>query len=352
MAGPLGDRITAARCRLRVGRRRAEVGQVALPDGEAQPEPVAPQRSHPRVRKWLRRIGITALVTFVVATVFSLVFNAVTQPPAYLDPGFGSYVQVGSSAVHYQSWGSTGTPIVLVPGFLESTTAFSTVGPLLGEHHLVYAIDLPGYGYTRYSGPMHLHNEAALVDGFITALRLNKPTLVGHSLGAAVIGSVALTYPQDVGKVIFADGDGLKINLGPRWLRSLILASPYVTTVLRIAPHLTLLGKWLFRQVCGPHCTGPSTALLNQWLRPLRQRSGEHALHELMVNADYGLTPTQISAIPVPSAIIWGSGDQQGGSLSKTITNLHQPPVHAIKGAGHVTMIADPEAFAQAVESA
>ncbi len=312
---------------------------------------MAPPRRGGQLRRWLRRLGISLLAVFVTATVCSLVFNAVSQPPRILAPGFGAYAQVGSSAVHYETWGSGGTPIVLVPGFLEPTTAWSTLGPLLGETHVVYAIDLPGYGYTRYTGPMTLHSTAALVHGFITTLHLDRPILVGHSLGAAVIGSLALGYPQDVGKVIFADGDGLKIDLGPRWLRSLIAASPFVTTLLRIGPHFTLLDKWLFRQVCGPHCSGPSSALLERWLRPLRQRSEEHALHNLMVNSDYGLTPAQISAISVPTAIIWGSDDQQGGSLSKAITNLHHPPVHIIPGTGHLTMIADPTAFADAVLS-
>ena len=317
----------------------------------AEHRSAAPPRRGGPVRRWLRRLGISLLAVFITATTCSLIFNAVSQPPRFLAPGFGAYVQVGSSAVHYETWGTGGTPIVLVPGFLESTTAWSTVGPLLGEAHVVYAIDLPGYGYTRYTGAMTLRSTAALVHGFITALHLDRPILVGHSLGAAVIGSVALAYPQSVGKVIFADGDGLKINLGPRWLRSLILASPYVTTLLRIGPHFTLLDKWLFRQVCGPLCSGPSSAQLDHWLRPLRQRSEEHALHDLMVNSDYGLTPAQISAISVPTAVIWGSDDQQGGSLSKTITNLHHPAVHIIHDTGHLTMIADPAAFAHAVLS-
>jgi pimeloyl-ACP methyl ester carboxylesterase len=321
-------------------------------DGDAGHEqPASRQRARRRARKWLRRLGIAALAVVAAATAFSLIFNAVTQPPRVINPGFGAYVQVGTSAVHYQTWGTSGTPIVLVPGFLESSTVWSAVGPLLGEHHHVYALDLPGDGYTRYTGPLLLHNEAELVDGFIRAPHLRRPILVGHSLGAAVIGAVALTHPQQVRKVIFADGDGLSLNLGPRWLRSVILDSPYMTTVLRIGSRWTSLDKWLIKTICGPRCPAASTALTEQWVRPLHQRSDEHALHDLMVNSDYGLTPRQISAISVPSAIIWGSDDHNGGSLSDTIVNLHHPPVHIIGNAGHLTMIADPAAFARAVES-
>lgn len=103
-------------------------------------------------------------------TALSVVFNAVTTPPRFIDPGFGHYVRVGSSDVHYQRWGDGGSPIVLVPGFLESSVVWSLVGPLLGRDHVVYAVDLPGHGYTRSTGPLLLKSQAALVDGFARAV--------------------------------------------------------------------------------------------------------------------------------------------------------------------------------------
>ncbi len=317
----------------------------------SEPSPFRRRVGH-RIRTWSRRLAICALGLFVAVTAFSLIFNALSRPPQRIDPGFGDYVHVGASAVHYQRWGTRGPAIVLVPGFLESSTAWSEVGPLLGEDHVVYALDRPGDGYTRYAGPGLLPDEAALVGGFVTALHLQRPTLVGHSSGAAVVGEVALEQPGVVGKVVFADGDGLKLRIAPRWVRSVILDSPYATTSLRIGSRWTWADKWFIRMTCGPHCPPPSTMLARQWVRPLHQLSGEHALHNLILNVDNGLTPAQISAISVPSAIIWGSEDHDGGSLSDTIVNLHHPPVHVIENAGHLTMIANPEAFARAVDSA
>jgi pimeloyl-ACP methyl ester carboxylesterase len=319
-------------------------------DGDVE-QPPPERRAGRRSIKWLRRFGFGALAVVAVGTVLSLAFNALTTPPSVIDPEFGAYVQVGGSAVHYEQWGSGGSAVVLIPGFLEASTLWSAVGPLLGEHHVVYALDLPGHGYTRYRGSMLLHSQAELVDGFVRALHLERPILVGHSLGAAVAGSVALAHSEDVGKVVFADGDGLKLNLGPRWLRSLILRSPFVTSALRIGARWSSIDKWVIRRACGPRCPTPTTTLTAQWVRPLRQRAEERALHDLMVSADYGLTPRQIAAIAVPVAIIWGAADHQGGSLSETIVNLRHPPAHIIPAAGHLSMIADPEAFAQAVES-
>ena len=319
---------------------------------EDVPEPPSATRSvgH-RIRIWLRRLAISALAAFVAVTAFSLIFNALTRPPARIAPRFGKYVQVGTSAVHYQRWGHRGTAIVLVPGFLEPSVVWSAVGPLLAEKHVVYALDLPGDGYTRYAGEELLKNEAAMVDGFLRTLRLRRPILVGHSLGAAVVGDVALEHQRDVSEVIFADGDGLKLGVGPRWLPSAILLSPYVTTLLRIGSRWTWADKRFIQMTCGPECPLPSTNLTEQWVRPLHQLSDENALHGLLLNADIGLTPDQISAISVPTAIIWGSDDHDGGSLSDTVVNLHHPPVHLVDGAGHLTMIANPTAFARAVDS-
>ncbi|MEV4670840.1 alpha/beta hydrolase [Actinomadura sp. NPDC049382] len=328
------------------------MSELRVQDADTEGEqPTRPGRARRRATKWLRRIGVCVLAVVVVATAVCLIFNRATRPPVRIEPGFGAYVKVGASEVHYETWGKGGTPIVLVPGFLESSTVWSTVGPLLGKDHVVYALDLPGHGYTRYSGPMLLRDQAELVHGFVRTLRLDRPALVGHSLGAAVVGEVALRHPQDVRKVIFADGDGLKMNLGPKWLRSVVLNSPYMTTVMRIGSRWTAADKWFIKRICGASCQTPSTALTKQWVRPLHQRSGEDALRDLMINADYGLAPEQVSAISVPSAIIWGSDDGNGGSLDKTIVNLHRPPTRIIRNAGHLTMLAAPEAFAQAVES-
>ena len=303
------------------------------------------------MRTWLRRLGIGALALVVAVTGASFAFNLATRPPRRIDPGFGQYVRVGSADVHYQRWGDRGSPIVLVPGFLESSVAWSAVGPLLGEHHRVYALDLPGHGYTRYAGPMTLRSQGGLVDGFIAALRLLRPRVVGHSLGAAVIGSASLQHPADMGSIVFVDGDGLPIDLGPQWLRAAVLDSPYATTALRVGARWTWAAQQLIRKSCGSRCPAATGALARQWVRPLGQLSDEQALHDLMLHADYGLSSRQIRSISVPATIIWGSDDQQGGSLSATITNLHHPRVDIIGQAGHLTMLAHPRAFARAVES-
>lgn len=315
---------------------------------ESVPAPT-PRR---RGRTWLRRIGRGVLVVVVTITAASYLFTLITCPPDHLDPGFGTYVPVGTSQVHYQRWGDHGSPVVLVPGAFESSIVWSAVAPILAARHQVYAVDLPGHGYTRYVGPVTLRAQTDLVAGFVTALHLERPLLVGHSMGAAIVGGIALLHPQAVSGVVFADGDALPLDIGPRVVRAAAVATPFPIAALRIAVRSPSLVRSFILSNCGSPCTAVTPALVTEWIRPLGQESEERVLRQQIVNADYGITADQIAAIRVPSSIIWGQNDHDGGSLDATITNLHHPQVHVFANAGHLTMLADPEEFASAVESA
>ncbi len=300
-------------------------------------------------------IGVLGLVMLVTAT--SLVFNAVTAPPATFAAASGADVTVGATRVHYQRWGTAGSPLVLVHGFVESSVAWSPAAELLARDHVVYAVDLAGNGYTAYTGHYALTDEVALVDGFIHALGLDRPVLVGHSMGAAVVGGVALQHPADVGGVVFVDGDALPFTSpsgasgGPGPASTVISRSPYLLSAYRVVTRSTALGERLIRAQCGSPCRGLDPALAEEWLRPLRQGAAEAALPAMAGNGVLHLTPEQIRAITVPRGIIWGEADlRSGGSLSEARSNLGDPPTLVIPGAGHLSFLADPVGFTADLE--
>lgn len=292
-------------------------------------------------------VGLVLVVTLV-----SLGFNAWTAPPRTLPAPEGSDVTVGGVRVHYRQWGTTGRPVVLVHGFAESTAAWGPTAQFLARDHVVYAVDLAGYGYTEYTGHYTLPDEVGLVDGFVRALSLDHPVLVGHSLGASVVGGVALRDPSAIGGVIFADGDALPFGSGgnhthrPLW----ILHTPYVISAYRVVTRSSGLGERVIRSQCGSTCLGLTPEVARAWMRPMQQADAEVALTQLAQAGVLHLTPQQIQAIQVPRAIIWGAEDtRSGGSLTATQRNLGDPPVRIIPKAGHLSMLADPAVFAQDV---
>lgn len=252
----------------------------------------------------IRKVAIYACAFVIVLTVASIIFNVFTQPTTVLPAVSGSYADVNGEHVHYQKWGTTGTPIVLVHGFLESTVSWEQVAPILAKHHVVYAIDLAGYGYSQFDDKYSLTDEAHLVDGFIRQFQLQKAVLVGHSLGAAVVGDVALLNPNDVGGVIFADGDGLPLRSHGSFIISAIVDSPYFTSAYRILLSTHSLDLKLFKSVCGPSCSAATPQLLATWLRPLHQASEVQAFKSIAKNGVIGISPQQVANIKVPRGII------------------------------------------------
>src|SRR5437764_58712 len=183
------------------------------------------------VRRWLRRIAI-ALVTFaVLLTLASLAYNAVTagrdRAVTKLYPG--PFVRVDGTLLAYRRWGTHGTPIVLLGGFVEPAWVWHAVGPLLARHHRVYALDLPPFGFSERRGPYTLAHWAELVRSFASRLGLVNPTLVGHSLGAAVAVSIAAHEPRRAARIVLLDGDA-RPGGGGGWLANLLVPPWYTAS--------------------------------------------------------------------------------------------------------------------------
>lgn len=311
-----------------------------------------------RGRRVARR-GLRALVkSLLVATVLSLTFNAVVSPPQTLGAPDGDDVVVDGARIHYRVWGDHGSPIVVVHGFAESTVSWSLTADRMARNHVVYAVDLPGAGYSQYTGHYSLDDQARAVAGFVRAKHVERPVLVGHSLGAAVVGKVALDSPSLIDGVIFADGDAMPFegrSSDPSPAAGLVARLPYVTSLYRLGTTWNWLPRRIFDDQCGSECRGlrgPSgDALVDAWMRPMRQRVAEDAMRTMAAHAMVHLTPADVRRISVPRGILWGEEDAtSGGSLAVAQENFAGATTRIIPRAGHLSMVADPDGFADGVD--
>ncbi|MGZ4699385.1 MAG: alpha/beta fold hydrolase [Oryzihumus sp.] len=307
-------------------------------------------------RRVLGRLGLTLLGAFAVLTLAAAAYDwgsAGTVPVPPLDD-HGHTVRAGGLTTHYEQWGESGPPIVLVHGFMESAQVWDRVGPqLAAAGHRVYALDVRGFGYTERRGPYTLTGDTAQLRAFVAALHLDAahhstPMLVGHSSGAAIVGDLARTDPAAVRRVVFMDGDGTPYGVGPGWVHHLFV-DPYATAMLRLATRHTGLAERAYASGCGPTCP-PFDA--QQWLTPLRVPGAESALKAILSQPLIGLTYAQERQVHVPAAVVYGSRDPQMGRASATATaaRLHTHDVVAIPGAGHLVMLAAPDAVSAVLQ--
>lgn len=141
-------------------------------------------------------------------------------------PGVVDSVQVNGGTVAFRHIaGSGGPPLVLLHGWGRS--ADSAWWPLLrSTGRTVVGVDLPGHGGSDLEESFTFDSAAKAVGAVISHLELENPTVVGHSMGAAV----ALTLMRDAGPEGFSGLIGMASSaywVRPRlWVA--LAAAPYV----------------------------------------------------------------------------------------------------------------------------
>jgi pimeloyl-ACP methyl ester carboxylesterase len=236
---------------------------------------VAGQR---RWRRWLWRTALGVAILVVVGTVFSSGYNAVTRKPMAVPAGL-TYVRTGDLRTRFRQWGTSGTPIVLVHGFIESADTWQYTAPrLAAAGHRVYALDLDGWGYSQRVTPFTAEHQTTQLLDFIAALHLHLPVLVGHSSGAAIVAMAALRRPSAVGAVMFLDGDALNTGAGARSPLTQFLIDYYRTTILRLLLRSDAFVRSIYGSTCGDSCPPLDAHGIDQWRRPLQVAGAETAL--------------------------------------------------------------------------
>jgi len=119
------------------------------------------------------------------------------------------YITVDGINICYVVKGN-GPPVLLIHGFGEfMKTWWFNIDPL-SEHYRVYAMDLPGHGLS--DKPAVDYNLSFAIESathFMQALRIERASLIGHSLGGILGISIAINFPDMVDKLILVDSGGL-----------------------------------------------------------------------------------------------------------------------------------------------
>ena len=121
--------------------------------------------------------------------------------------GNGQYAEVNGINLYYETHGS-GRPMVLLHGGLGSGEMFGPVLPALAANHQVIVVDLQGHGRTAdIDRPIDVRLMADDIAALIDHLGLDRPDLVGYSLGGGVALHTAAKYPAKVGRLVVASAN-------------------------------------------------------------------------------------------------------------------------------------------------
>jgi pimeloyl-ACP methyl ester carboxylesterase len=228
---------------------------------------------------------------------------------------------------------SAGLPIVLLHGIADNALTWSFVFGPLARAHPVYAVDLPGYGYSGLpSGQLYTTLDEMCVT-LVLFLRelVGRPALVvGNSMGGWLAVKLAWAVPELVRGIVLMNAGGAPLQGIDSWL-------PFAETI--GIPDMRAARK-VFRQMFG----AIPAPLLYLGQHSLQETFQRQVVREFVNNlrgalpADVLLNQNALRNLPVPAALIWGLGDRflPAGSFEFFRENMPDAPTLLLKRCGHL----------------
>lgn len=311
------------------------------------------------VLSWL----IGGLLVAAAVAVFGLMLATwrIAARAEKLVPACGKFVEIDGNRIHYVEEGE-GRPIVFLHGLGAQLHHFRhTLFGRFGAGYRLIALDRPGSGYSARAGGAtgRLPEQAEVVRRFIEVLGLERPLIVGHSLGGAIALALAIENPMAIsGIALLAPLTHLEASVRQRfellyvpsrlWRRilactivipvSLKYAEPTMKFI--FAPqavpgdYMTAGGGWLGLRPAHFHATSTDFVAVEEDLGRLEQRYGE---------------------IAMPAGILFGVDDRVIGIAAHgepMPAKIRELDFERIEGLGHMPQFAESErvvAFIQRV---
>ncbi len=117
--------------------------------------------------------------------------------------------------LHYTRTGGDKPPLVLAHGFSDDGLCWTPVAEKLETDYDVIMVDARGHG--RSDAPEQGYTPtdmAADLAGVITALGLQKPAILGHSMGGSTTMALAGLYPDLPGAILIEDSGATNLMAG------------------------------------------------------------------------------------------------------------------------------------------
>ncbi len=127
-------------------------------------------------------------------------------------------IDVNGINIHYRRSGGDKPALVMSHGLTDNSLCWIRLAQALEGAYDLIMPDARGHGLSDKPAQGYaLADHTADLVGLIEALDLDKPALIGHSMGGAIVAAVAATQPQLTGCAILED---------PPWFVSTTPASP------------------------------------------------------------------------------------------------------------------------------
>ena len=136
------------------------------------------------------------LIAFAIVLRFTILPANAQTPTASFDVG----------SIHVDQYGSGDPALILIPGLTDSAAVWSATIAHFAPQHTIYAVTLGGTGGRAAPQAPLLDKADADLTALITQHNINRPVVIGHSMGGHLALQLAGEHSNILRGVISVDG--------------------------------------------------------------------------------------------------------------------------------------------------
>ena len=238
-----------------------------------------------------------------------------------------AYTRIGPHRIHYFV-GGEGPPLVLVQGVAMRAEDWAPVFRTLKRHHRVYALDLLGFGDSDKprDADYSVSTQTEIVRGFLDAMDLRKPDIIGVSMGGWIVLKLASEHPERVARMVVISSAGLS----------------YQTTLTETSFSASTLAE---QRRSFALQTDRAAMLPDFVVRDFLRRSREKAwivrasMRSMLTRREL-LLDGKLQRVGAPLLIVWGTADRivPFSCAARLKREMPQARLVAVKGCGHLVL--------------
>jgi pimeloyl-ACP methyl ester carboxylesterase len=307
-------------------------------------------------------IAVAALLALAVLIVAGLALFAafIARAVEKAVRPLGNFIDLDGNRIHYVDRGR-GPTIVMIHGLTGQLRHFTyALMDLLTDEFRVIALDRPGSGYSRRANAAsaRLTAQGDLIAKFIQTIGVERPLVVGHSLGGAISLAIALNHPECAGGFALVAPLTHPQDEAPAPFRGLVIQSNWIRKLVAwtIATPVSIRrGQQTLAFVFGPEKPPADFPTKAGGLLTLRPKNFIGASQDVIgVALDLPAMVERYSSIAAPIAILFGKDDgilnyQANGTLMQN--KVPGLTVELMPG-GHMLPITVPKATAEFIKAA
>lgn len=263
-------------------------------------------------RGLLRIVGLLLIFSALALALSHAPDRSVESLIARWAPPPSDFLDVKGQLVHYRDQGPRDdpTPLVLLHGTSASLHTWEGWVAALKTQRRVISFDLPGFGLTgpSISNDYRGDSYARFVIDVLDALRVQRFTIAGNSLGGEVAWRTALLAPARVDKLILVDAGGYAFQPKSVPIGFQLARIPVLNRLLDIVLPRSIVEQSV-QEVYGDP-SRVTAALVDRYFELTLREGNRHALAERFRQMERGADEARIKQLKVPTLIVWGGRDR------------------------------------------